>query len=189
MDRPRPLAHAAQKTDDYRASCAVSRPESPVKPALHRSITFWSGIMVITFLCWAWRDSFRHKAEVGKGRWLAASDMGGVVIYAFNMKMWGFHVNYDEKDPRAYAGWSAFQPLCRVSRTELEGLEDHWRENVSSARNARELFPARMMDYWATSEWLIFIPYWLILSAFTIPWGVLLLMRARRRKRAGTHPE
>lgn len=43
-----------------------------MKPALHRSITFWAGVLVLLFIVWAWVDSemvlqpaFLHYGKLG----------------------------------------------------------------------------------------------------------------------------
>jgi len=38
-----------------------------MKSAFHRSITFWSGILAMTFICWAWWGSMRTCVTIGYG--------------------------------------------------------------------------------------------------------------------------
>lgn len=38
-----------------------------VKLALHRSVTFWSGVLVMLFAGWAWWDSIRFATSAGRG--------------------------------------------------------------------------------------------------------------------------
>jgi hypothetical protein len=51
-----------------------------VKLALHRSITFWSGLLVIGFVCWAWWYSLAHFSYVARWNHAAWSFSGEVTV-------------------------------------------------------------------------------------------------------------
>jgi hypothetical protein len=42
-----------------------------MKQELHRSITFWSGLLLIGFICWAWWNSerFTLDAQYDRAKW------------------------------------------------------------------------------------------------------------------------
>ena len=44
-----------------------------MKPALHRSLIFWAGLLVITFTCWAWWDSCSYISGFQWNKFSAAS--------------------------------------------------------------------------------------------------------------------
>jgi hypothetical protein len=142
-----------------------------------RSITFWSGILVMGFICWAWRDSFRHEAGMTGGSWMGRSKTGGVMVFGFAMSIGEFKADYVLIPPEWHHEWSAFQPLFWHRRPEPE--DEFWVERVKAASNAREAYPA-YMESWPTSRWMVFVPYWLLLLAVAVTWTGLLLWRARR---------
>ena len=52
-----------------------------MKLALHRSLNFWSGLLVIGFVSWAWWDSLTWMSSVSQaGRLSAYSGYGGLCI-------------------------------------------------------------------------------------------------------------
>src|SRR5688500_16480997 len=48
-----------------------------MKLALHRSIAFWSGMLVMAFICWAWRDSYLNNTIVEYKRFVGQHWAGG----------------------------------------------------------------------------------------------------------------
>lgn len=51
-----------------------------MKLAPHRSITFWSGILVMGFICWVWWDSERHVTVFYSKHWHLDHSRSGVSI-------------------------------------------------------------------------------------------------------------
>ena len=50
-----------------------------MKLPLHRSIIFWSGILVMAFIVWAWRDSQRYFSPLRIGNVVTANVGSGVM--------------------------------------------------------------------------------------------------------------
>ena len=161
---------------------------SPVRPRpLYRSLTFWSGILVIGFLCWAWRDSHRNLSLLTASHYAAFSEGGllGLIRHPapfprfeaerersfFLQPLYSFGMN--EHPIKA----ASFPPPLRVrsvgSREEAPPTTKFYHEVV--ANNARNL---------PVGTWLLAIPHWLFLLAVTLTWSGLLLCRARRHRRA-----
>ena len=138
-----------------------------LKQDLHRSITFWSGILVMAFICWAWRDSMHSKmvAQVGDARIHSA---GGEI---------GF-IHWPDGSP----GYQNFQR--RSGRFKVI-------DNVPAAMMAAPLKPGEERSLFkrprlGRGKNTLYLPHWLFLIPVILPWSALLLWRARRRKRALT---
>jgi len=159
---------------------------------LHRSLTFWSGLLVIAALIWAWRDSMRYGSSAWTeraGRILIANAYAGIQV---------IHEGAPLSSPygagrREFAGdpivvlFGALPPPVLVRKGELT----HERNREFSAR----FTTAADRPVYSLREWFEFIsvggmnlliPHWLILSVFTSLWLALLGWRARRRKKALT---
>jgi hypothetical protein len=138
--------------------------------ALRRSITFWSGIVVMGFICWAWVDSRLHTLTVGDPDHCVANIAGGIwVLSQSPYRQWSIDrsTNFQDfpADPlpaplfRRGAGEPWTDPIKVISYQDLVELE---------YRHA------------SPKEWAFFIPHWLLLLAVALPWSALLLWRARR---------
>jgi hypothetical protein len=154
----------------------------PVKLARRRSVTFWFGILVIGFICWGWWHSMTNHGTLCLGPIRGEHGGTGVIL----------RYNPAEKD------WSA------RNRKGLTLVEKEWqslhkrplRWEIYFA-TATELHLGRRPSPWqwptgtmnfptgkgAVFDCAVFIPHWLILLAFALPWSALLLWRARRGKR------
>jgi len=158
-----------------------------VKQALHRSITFWSGILVISFTCWAWWDSLSH-ASWGHFRDVAViNTRAGVQISNVHRSMkgdasfLGFAVSRDTPPPTAkgYAPALTAPMFLRGGNGEGGTLQGGGVEDP-------ETYAGRTRRYLANQHagaWLVFIPHWMILLAAALSWTGLLGWRARRRGR------
>ena len=49
-------------------------------PGIFRSVTFWSGILVMVFICWAWRDSTQRSRWLMKAPWFLESFGSGIAL-------------------------------------------------------------------------------------------------------------
>ena len=156
-----------------------------MKPALHRSITFWAGLLVIIFTCWAWWDSCTH-ATGFQWKQLGASSFGrGIIISRWTSWSGPFQGRRDAMPSYpAYGPHEFFPPPFLVRARETNPLESNL--VATSFRDAMQ----NTADYFGPGSWSLHLPYWLILLALLIPWSLLLLWRARRLKRASLpgHP-
>lgn len=145
-----------------------------MKLALHRSITFWFGLLVMVFASWAWRDSeyFASRGHAGRFAWGNAAD-GCYLTYTpgrstelFNERVSGFFVlTYQKGDHGSYLVISPLLP-------DLNTFE-------SPKKPAPAFHPPLLAK--DSTETTLYLPHWLILLAVATPWLGLLLWRARRR--------
>ncbi|WP_265594878.1 hypothetical protein [Haloferula sp. BvORR071] len=139
---------------------------------LQRSLIFWSGLLAVVFLCWAWKDSRERRTYVQVAGFLLASDQGGLVL---------------ERNPYLFRDFEAGREPALVLRRTMKGpfLLHGKGELVNDGLvdpewDYRELCE-NTMSYQPQGNWLLFIPYWLLLMVAGLAWWVLLLWRLRRR--------
>ena len=145
-----------------------------MKVALHRSITFWSGILVMTLLCWTWWDSMSMTSTWRLGRHGAQTEVGlsGSSLYYGTMRM----LPPDPALHHAVYGLPQTGPAGIVRRTARSSPNDRW---FPALRHETSLIgPDNRIDHRA-----LMIPLWLVLAAFVPLWLGLLFWRVHRRKR------
>jgi len=157
-----------------------------VKLALHRSVTFWSGVVVMVFICWAWRDSLSNLSEVVHEIGAIQSVPDGVLVSHGTNEGSGLKLQHEphrsfvlevrrQRLPRPFFLRGKNQPLDDGQGAGKPALtQEAWLRNWISGN------PPRV--------WMLFIPYWVISLFAAIVWTGLLLWRARRRKQASTSP-
>ncbi len=151
-----------------------------MKLALHRSIIFWSGILVMIFLCWAWRDSYRYFTVASEGEWETANTQGSLAIghYRDPSPLRDFRRNeFLPTNPPMYYQCPPQVPVFLHSVPQVPG-------NTILPEMPKDFrgFLQATLNQHASPSWLLTLPYWCILLAFFIPWTILLTWRARRRK-------
>ena len=150
-----------------------------MKPALHRSLIFWAGLLVIAFTCWAWWDSCTH-ATGFQWKQLAASSAGhGIQISHLTSLSQPFHGRRDATGSYP-AHWphEFFPPPILVRAKETGPRDTNF--VATSLRDAMQY----SVDFFGPDSWSLYLPYWIILLTLLPPWSLLLLWRARRLKRA-----
>ncbi len=147
---------------------------------LSRSLTFWSGILVMAFIVWAWRDSFQRFAEWDDASVQITSCNGGLMAGRFpgierapEGFSWG-------ASPSLRPDWNAFQAAL-FQRGTHDGSREIYQGDLDAARDAREYYQISMY-FQGEDSWMLFVPYWLALLVIAMPWIALLLWRARRGK-------
>ena len=158
---------------------------------LHRSVIFWSGLLVIAFIMWAWRDSVDRSPGAGYHDTLLTTLNGGIGICHVHARNAPFEATY-RGHSYPHPEWAACQPAFFIrgagqQLNTVEEWENHMRQ-LHAAANARDFFgpPMRVES---SRSWVLFIPHWMILLTFALLWAALLLWRARRRKKAMTNAE
>ena len=158
---------------------ATNHQSGGVKLALHRSLTFWSGLLVIGFVSWAWWDSLTWMNSVSQaGRLSAYTGYGGLCAESNDFR--SPTTEYGRaKLPRPELAHAAgiFQAPFFVRGT---GRGASTRTNSKTLREESY----RFSDVQSVKSWRLFIPFWLILLAVAAPWLGLLLWRARRHAAA-----
>ena len=144
--------------------------------ALHRSLTFWAGLLTIIFLVWAWWDSRDHTSWI---RWkqLSACNSGeGALI----CREAGATTAFDTG--RRFLGGSSRSPVLDFRPPFLvfsQGLDPQSSMIANSMKEAHQL----MVNVSPPGSWYLYIPHWLILLPIITTWS-LLLWRAGRHRRA-----
>ena len=152
---------------------------------LHRSITFWSGILVIVFIVWAWLDSLNAQSSaMWESCELESHTSALTFIYRPASRRpgweWIRNLNYSKPafsvvpPPHFIRGGVDHADLQTRQRyaTKYDSLESLWESNAMN------------MVFKTGRDWLICLPYWLMLAGFMVPWLGLLAWRARRRGRS-----
>ena len=169
-----------------------------MRAALHRSLTFWFGLLVMGFICWAWRDSIFWNSSASTGSYYLNSTRSGVsVSYVPPPASYG---KWRSTRFKAFPRHAAFQYLppahflrgAGQPQGPIEIADDGstagpperlaWEKDMQAARTQRELHEVSMRHR-SVKDWSLFIPYWLILLAVAAVWLLLLFLRARRRNR------
>jgi hypothetical protein len=164
-----------------------------MKTALHRSVTFWSGVFIMIVTGWAWWDSTRNLTSAEYGTWALKHAGCGIVVAHCSIRVGSISGPSFSVDREPIIDRSVWQKLELSSPSLFKGhlgSQVHWNEryfvrdgNVTRARNAASL------HFWLLQLWFakmtvftaIFVPHWMILLAVALPWLVLLLRRAKRR--------
>lgn len=152
-----------------------------MKLALHRSIIFWSGILVMGFICWAWWDSQRIVSRVSSPPVHVSMLEGTMGIEYYpragnRLKMSRAEIH------RGSLEYTAFPfPRPRFARGSFrEGQPNPVRASRSTIHESI----VDHMDIRTGDCWVFFLPHWLILLLVTLVWFVLLHWRKKRRTRA-----
>ena len=175
-------------------------------PPIHRSKSLWLGILVITFLAWAWHDSTQWQTILRHRQYALTHADSGISLADWKVDPhrppWGrypitqddpiwsrphidspelFRSTGDPKQLHLYyninADWRIYEARNSAARhfndlltnTILPGLTSG---GIRSAGiNTLPIIP---------DSRAIFIPHWLIIAAFLIPWLTFLIWRHRR---------
>ena len=155
-----------------------------MKLALHRSITFWSGLFVMSFIVWAWRDSMTHLAAAGWNSLHAGSYGSLVVVGSLGGGLPGggdFQVN---RETMNFADRNMVAPVIArpafATGGELDPARRDYTESVVLTVTDQLV---REMMWRPKGCWRLLLPYWLVLLLFASGWVGLLVWRARRRER------
>lgn len=151
----------------------------------YRSLTFWSGMLVMMFICWVWWDSFRNYSGAHLGGALSVGSRQGFVEVDRSDEgtPWGGkRVKLAGKMP------AKLFPKPALLRGGGDILDDpaeylRWEEQMRSAPD--QVTRARIdMATFPGSHLKLLVPHWLLLLAVLLPWSGFLLWRSRRIRRA-----
>lgn len=168
-----------------------------MKLALHRSVTFWSGIVVMACIAWGWWDSMGHRSMVSCGPWrLGGSQKFGGFSLEGSTGVHGepppvsrdFEVKRNTIEYGATNRMVVMPPPAFYRGGGQNMRPDFWADYGDPAKKRSFLEQqALQMPFRRVENWFLFIPYWLVLLVVAPVWFALLLWRARRRK-AGSPP-
>ncbi|WP_367871704.1 hypothetical protein [Luteolibacter sp. Populi] len=150
-------------------------------PGLLRSVTFWSGILMMVFICWAWRDSNLRPLEFRVKKWHFSQAFSGVTVqrywYYQPKIMWGTVARHFTRHPLP-------APFYASASGKSKGDDrEYHRRGELEGKSVSEWVPIHF-EYLPRGARLLFIPHWLILLGVAGVWGGLLYERHRRMRRA-----
>ncbi|WP_265594271.1 hypothetical protein [Haloferula sp. BvORR071] len=150
-----------------------------MKLALHRSIIFWSGLLVMGFIVWAWAISYDHRSWVNFESYALANTEG----YASVGHTW-IPTQNDAGHSKTRRGQYRYERVAPpfIARGK-EAAISSWPE-WGQATYKEVLTLAYSAG--PAAAWGVFVPHWLLLLGSLLFWMALLCGRARRRKRMGT---
>jgi hypothetical protein len=149
-----------------------------VKPRpLSRSFAFWSGILVMFFIGFAWRDSMAHASSVSASKLAIVS--GGALVQVWSIQETGWSrpvVQRNANHPR----WPA-RPFATPMLVRGDGFRQ---QEMNRSDRGAVTYQDRMTGVakWGfpPRNWVLFLPHWIVLLAFALAWTGLLFWRARR---------
>lgn len=155
-----------------------------LKLALHRSITFWSGLLVIASVCWGWFYSFRGGPYLLGWKAGAGSIAGGILVHWHpDGGSWPFAIGSTAAG-LAHLRDAPKLPAPFVIRGGITYAEAGLASPMNDFPTLKMYFQARA-PFYEPSYRVWFVPHWCLLLAAGSLWAALLLWRARRRNRLG----
>lgn len=151
---------------------------------LYRSLTFWSGVLMIGFISWLWMSSISRTSSISKGHLKVSMRHAGIEIFYRGWIESPFLTRSGEYDypvfNRGFAApfWGRGEGRNMMDEIGFNRTPDPKVENYANAIRQITLKYARRED------WLLFIPHWLILFTTALAWCSLLLWRGRRHRAA-----
>lgn len=149
-----------------------------MKPkSLCRSLIFWSGIFVMGFICWSWRDSMHLHRYALHGSLSIGQCEGEVIVCREAGARRSFYWDLSDltREVRAFPaplfvrGSDAADQMFDMMEFDRMTIRD---QTISATRHR------------SPQNWVLLLPHWLILLAVILPWSGLLLWRTRRIRRA-----
>lgn len=153
---------------------------------LHRSLTFWLGIFAIAFIFWAWWLSNHRSLDFSIRKWRFSQAFSGVSVQRYQ---------YFQPAELSKIASDNFRQVLLPAPFYVSGGG----KSIGDAKefNSKTYVQGRSVSDWAPGYFeylprgarLIFIPHWLILLAFTVPWIGFLVWRSRLGKTAASSHE
>lgn len=162
----------------------IRQPDPSVKLALHRSLTFWSGILTMTFIGWAWAGSISRISLVQMGHFRFANRHAGIEIFHRGWFSSSFHARAGDPDYPVFNSPFAAPFQGRGEGRDMvaeNGFNHSPEKEIESHADAIRLGTLR---YTPREDWLLFVPHWLLLLFAVVVWLGLLIWRAGRIRRA-----
>ena len=148
-------------------------PERVSRP-FYRSLTFWSGTLVITFLCWAWWDSFRHDTWRTESHFAFSNVAGAVSLGCYQV------------DFSKSAGRRGISPNAapRPVFADFSMIDSNTKLVLpSSGLNSAEVLRLSLSRVPSGAFAFLNVPHWMLILFSLVPWLGLLAWRWRRVNR------
>lgn len=144
---------------------------------LYRSLTLWSGIFIMAFIAWAWRDSMKATSFSMVSPVTVFSECGSISI---------------EKGPNTGTSRWGRDIYSGVGALPAVGFPPPSFTRGAAAPGPVPPQPGQLFHEWArekvtiypTDCWLLMIPHWMILLGVALGWSSLLILRLRRHRAA-----
>lgn len=150
---------------------------------LSRSLTFWSGILVMAFIVWAWRESVLRPFDLGFRRWGVCNAFSGVGFQRHPIYFMPSQFNPGLADELREALFPApFYIMATGKHYDATVQEERERANSKEGKSLSDWAMVNF-EYKPRGARLLFIPHWLIFLGFATIWCGLLVLRARRQGR------
>lgn len=147
-----------------------------MKAQLHRSITFWSGILVMAFICWAWWDSQKHWTQCSQDRWTLKQEHSSLVVEIRPPHHKVVRLIFSRNEVLHFKKELFPAPLFFATTKEVP-------DPKSARRGTFRRFILESVTQMPVGSQCLLIPHWLLLLAVAFPWSVIVLWRVQRRKR------
>jgi len=147
--------------------------------------SFWFGILMLGFLGWAWWDSSNYTTgfqwkEIAVG---TTSSNGVLVIRDSSAKKrWQGRRNAARPYPRNWEPRALLVSPIFVKANVDPSQERIFSDESDHASNLKEWEQAKVNDY-GMGSWSVFLPYWLLVLFFLIPWLGFLFWRVGNQKK------
>lgn len=151
-----------------------------MKPTLHRSVIFGSGLLVMVFVFWAWRDSLTWMSFLQRGRVQVYSGYGAVFAESIDTRIrtTGFGRG---KLPRPELAATFQAPsFVRGNGPPFDPTAIGPDRVTGDGSNLREIARS-FSEVQSPESWKLCIPFWVILLTVAFFWLCALFWRARRR--------
>ena len=178
----------------------MNTPASPpiTPPPIHRSKTLWLGILVLTFLAWAWRDSTHWQTSLYFRQYIITHAGSGICLldrrFSHPDARWerSSILPKDETwsrphidSPEIFSSTGDPEQIALYYQTA--GLHTaNPKPRNAAAHHLRPLFQLVLGPYttrFVPGSWALFLPHWLLILTFLTIWLALLLWRSRRLHR------
>lgn len=169
----------------------------PPRP-IHRWKTLWLGIILVTFLSWAWWQSTHTSAYFRCYRLTICHAGAGISLLYWapgSRPAPPLKWNLYQINPSLKAWRHAFleAPKAILSRDDPDQILEYYDEASADgdlgARNSAAIHFIGVLRYAAPGSRAIFIPHWLLILAFLVPWSAFLIWRWRRIHHPTPRPE
>jgi hypothetical protein len=150
-------------------------------PSLLRSLVFWGGLLVMGFIVWAWRDSWRYDSYLLCRSYSWKSAWGGVVVLHGH----GLLADPVETGRERKAGREGRDFLQRPFFVRAEGIDGEsplWtrRGPIPEYPSFHE-YTREEMRTEPLGTWVLYAPYWLLMGIAGALWAGLLVWRLHQQ--------
>jgi hypothetical protein len=164
----------------------------PPRP-LYRWKSFWLGVFVLGFLAWAWLDSKQASSELTYAKYKLTHAGSGICFKYLDLRhssglvgrLWfrfafpsdgGVLQSSTFEAPAIFRGSASCQPIT------YDSISSQLRAFHTPRNSAEQLIQPMIWDN-VPGSLAIFIPHWLLMLAFLVPWTAFLAWRWWRMRR------